>query len=327
MIFLKDRAFAWTRMAQETDFSAVLESYGDDKSKFVTPYGSAGQDDVGAWLIWDGRLFLISAVKPADDRSLTTITCREPMAVFDRDVYYTDAAYGSLNAGAFIVKVIEDEFIRQPDGFYALPQLVVRNWLDLPAIPPDDEPDGKAFNLYDYLTGLRDAFGVFVEMSLAGNAICADIRQRIPNRHNVVFGDGRATLTSREFGGANTVAKVTSIRNGTGTDWYLTRFGEIQTTPPTPRVEGRWAILPLSEDDDEGQKVREKFGRTSGAHKLAFRCGREFALGDEAVIRTDDELVTGRISSVTKTRGDPWYTYKTGDLAVTLTDKMQRSKT
>lgn len=324
MFYLKSRAtFAGARMLRESDAAVVLESYGDDKTTLVTEYGAAGQDDIGAWAIRDGQLFLVSGVKPADDRSKTTITCREPMAVFDRDVYYA-SSYAGLSTGALIAKIFEDEFIRQPDGFYALPTLTVRDWTSLAQVPPADEPAGKTFSLYKYLQTLREAYGVFVDMSFAGDSIFADIRQRITLRHNVFIGDGHATLTSREFGGADTVAKVTTVRNGTRSDWYLTRFGEITQTPPTPRVPGKWVTLALGDNDDAEQKAQEAFGKKAGTNKVEFRCDRDFALGDEIALRTDAELVTGRISYKGLRFGDAQITYRIGDLAVTLTEKMQR---
>lgn len=309
----------------DTAYTVVLESYDGDKSKIDVEHGRVGLEDIGSWLIFDGYLFLVSAVHPADDRSKATITCREPQAVFDQDVYYTTAAYGAMNTGAFVAAVINSEFVQQSDGLYALPRLVVRNWISTAHIPPSDEPDGTVFNLYQYLTMLRDSYGIYVDMSFSQDTMYADIRERVPEHHNVSFRDGHATLKSLDFGGDDTIAKITSVKNGVMTDWYLTNSGDITHSPPEPRVKGAWEKLVLGDNDDAEQKVREKFGANTGAHKAEFRCDREFALGDAVSLRTDDDLVEGRISYKAREKDDSWWIYKTGDLAVTLTDKMKRT--
>lgn len=325
VVYLKTHsAFETYRSMRETGYDMVLESYDGDTSKIEVEHGAVGLEDIGSWLIVDGGLYLVSAVHPADDRSKATITCREPQAVFDQDVYYTSAAYGTLNTGAFVAAVINAEFVQQADSLYALPRLVVRNYVTTAQIPPSDEPDGTVFNLYDYLTMLRDSYGIFVDMSFSRNTMYADIREREPAHHNIVTNDGHAILDSLDFGDTDTVAKITSIKNGVGTHWYLTASGAITHTPPEPRVKGSWEKLVLGANDDAEQKVREKFGANSGAHKAVFRSDREFALGDAISLRAENNLVEGRISYKARKKSDSWWIYRTGDLAVTLTDKMKR---
>lgn len=323
MVYLKTHSgFETYKMLTSTEYAVTLEDYAGSTSRFEVANGAA-QEDVGSWLVWDGHLFLLSGVKPTQDRDAATLTCREPMAVFDRDVYYTAGAYGSLTTGAFIEKVIHDEFITQPDSLYALPQMSVSNLVVIPHVAPCE--DGQIFNFYEYLCGLRDSFGIFLEMNFSGNSIQLSIVQRHADTHNVVIGDGHSIVDSLEFGGGDTVSKVTAIVGGTKHDYYLQPDGSISTTPPTPRIQGKWEMITQTSIDV--QAVQEQFGQATGAHKLEFRCDRDFMLGDVVNVRTAAELVSGRISCKAISSHEKWISYTTGDLAVTLTDKLQRSKT
>lgn len=323
MVYLKTHSgFETYKNLASTEYAVTLEDYSGSTSRFEVA-GGANQEDVGSWLVWDGRLFLLSGVKPTQERDNATLTCREPMAVFDRDVYYTTAAYGSLTTGAFIEKVINDEFIAQPDSLYALPQMSVTNLVVLAHVAPCD--NGQVFNFYDYLCGLRDSFGIFLEMNFSGNAILLSIVQRQADTHNVVIGDGHSIVDSLEFGGEDTVAKVTAIVGISKYDYYLQPDGSISTSPPTPRIHGQWKLITQSSLDVNA--VQNEFGQATGAHKLEFRCDRDFMLGDVVNVRTATELVSGRISCKAISSHEKWISYTTGDLAVTLTDKLQRSKT
>lgn len=321
MVYFKERqTFKTYRMAQENDYSVCLESYDGDNSTLTVAYKDAGQKDVGAWLVWDGKLFVVNEVKPADDKTRTTLTLTEPASVFDRDVIYA-SSYSSLDTGAFLAAVINAEFVNQSDTFYALP-LTVRSNVPLAQTPPCEV--GDIFNVYDYLLSLRQSNDVFTDFRFSGEAITVDINVRVPETFNVFLGDGHSILKSQDFGSADSVAKVTTINGNTKQDWYLDVNGAIQSTPPTPRVQGSWKLVTLSSGDDAEQKAREAFGRTSGAHNVQFKTGREFAVGDVVNLRIDDTTVTGRISSKSLDFGENWYLYKTGNLAVKLTDKIKR---
>lgn len=319
MVYFKDiHSFATYRMANESDYS-IVEGY-DETSTMCVEYTSAGQDDVGSWLIWNGRLFLIANVKPADNKSKTTLTLKEPQAVFDRDVYYTTSAYGALNTGAFLAKVINDEFVNQADTFYAV-RMEVSNGVTEPHIPPCE--DGEVFNLHDYIAMLRESYDIGVDLTFGGNSLLANIRYFVPGMHNVSMSDGHAILKSQEFGGS-TVAKVTTIKNGVKANWFIDAEGNVSNSAPVPRLNGTWEIVPVSNNDDPAQKAREAFKGKSGAHRITFKSDRDFAVGDIINLRTNETLVRGRISSKTLESGEGWWLYKSGDLAVTLTEKLNR---
>lgn len=321
MVYFKNRQFQTYRKAIESDYT-IIDSLSGGASSMTVEYAGGWLDDLGSWLIFRGELYLITKVKPDDAKRKTELELRPPQAIFDRDIYYTTAEYGALGTGAFLANVINNEFVHQSDMFYAVP-MTVTSAVTLAHIPPCD--DGEVFNLLDYINTLRESNNIVVEMTFSGNRLYASISEFVPETHNVTLTDGHAVLKSQNFGSGDSIAKVTTIQGGVKTNWYADAAGNVSTTPPVPRIRGRWEIVKVGDNDDPAQKAREAFkGGKAGAFNVQFASDRDYSVGDIINLRTDGKLVCGQITAKTTVCNERWTLYKTGDLAVTLTDKINR---
>lgn len=333
MIYFKGRSdFVTYRKADVISYDICLDSYKDDASVVIAPWGAADMDDIGAWLIRKSRPYLISAVSPADDS--VTIRIMPPQKVFDREIVYPGEG---ASTAAFLASVIQTEFINQSDPMYRVAALRVVQDTDRAFIKPDEVLDAEAelaegeapgtvlFNLYDYVVKLRNCHDVFVDFSVSGDVLTATIREHVFRTYNVVFGDGHSVLDSQSFGDADTTAKVTVFRGNAATDFYLKEDGAITTEPPSPRVPGAWATVLADEDaseEDIEELAEDAFGDGCGAHKVEFWSDVDLALGDVVTMRLDGKRVVGSVSRIDEASGNVRRHYATGDLATMLTEQI-----
>ena len=352
MIFFKDRhTFRTYKQVDEKDHEFFIDSYEDEGSSAALKVGDADQDDTKSWIIWNGRLFLVSDVSVNDDGCDAGIS--DPLKIFDRDVIYSGSELVSqTTTSGFVFTLITKEWIEQDDEEYRIPYMQIHNNLGItdpvlirpqPVKDALDDSDSSSseevviFNAYEYFCMLRDAYGIRIDMFVSGDILNVNIYQPEVRYRNVIFGDGDTILDSQSFGEADTVSKVTVVFAGSTPekyDFYLNDDGEMSAanTPPIPRVKGQWTIIEASADS-EGTKTNaeiakeeaeREFGENSGGMKIEFRSSRLFDLGDVVTMRLNKKVVKGKISSIKKRSDDKRWQYIVGDLATSLTDKLKK---
>lgn len=335
--------FVTYRMAEETDYELCPESYKDDGSTVTIPSGTAAREDSENWLVIGGAVYYIRSATPERDK--TTLKLEPPMMAFDRDVIYAEAS----TTEEFIDNMVSTHFARQDDPMYRI-AAQVRASGSHALIKPDEVLTAEAalqagealgavtFNFYDYLTKLRNGYDIFCDFQIEDNSLVLRVAERSFAEVNIVPGDGHSVLESRSYGSQDTTAKVTILceKDGTTTasDWYLTEQGTIQQARPASRVRGKWAVKRITADAGQtdaetAEAIRaaaaDAFGdRITGAHKIEFWSDQALRLGDVVNMRLDGQRVTGSISKVNLICGSSRRLYVTGDLAVTLTEKLKR---
>lgn len=344
MIYLKKRSsFKTYKQIYPISYDMTLESMSDDTSSLVVPAGTMDGEDTGAWLICEGRLYLVAKVTPGDDN--TKVECRPPQTIFDRDLFYGS---DGTTIGGFIEDTIASEFMSpaQADLMYAYNYIVLSNSDSTPFVMPEFSKDGPTegsntdavWNLFDYLSMVRKTYGVFVEFSIsANNYLLIEIGTRTQITYNVPFGDGVSFLRSQSYGSEDTVAKATVIYTETITDeneqteeitskitYYLGADGTISTTEPENRIAGSWVILQASGSADPAEVAAAALAGSTGDHKIEFASKREFHLGDACRFWIDGRSINGRISKVSRNDTEDIWHYTSGDLTVTLTDKLKK---
>lgn len=315
MIFLKRRSdFKSYKQLDTQSYSMVYASMGDDTSSLTA---DADGGDAGSFLVMDGALWLVSKVSP-DDK----IDCRPATAIFDRDIFFDGAG---TTIGGFLQSAIQSNFLNQTDPLYRFPYLTIQNTDNTPFVYPGGvENVNDVFNLFEYIQMVREAHGVYCEISVDG---VITIEKRARGAYNIPFGDGVSYLERENYGSADTIGKCTVLKNGTKTDYYLSTDGQISTTAPPSRIGGGWAIVSVADDatsDEMLQAAQGALNYNTGDYKVEFSSSRKIGLGDAVTMRIGGRTVTGRVSKVFKTDKDNLWHYVSGDLAVTLTDKLSK---
>ena len=295
---------------------------------------------VGMWLIINKELFYISGATPNNDS--IDLIIQEPIFAFSRQVEYD----GSTSYGDLIKNILDDNFgINCSDSEYKLSYLTVSNTDSTPCkIETDDYGFVIPYEVFD------DALyeGVDISFNFTNTELLVSISTVNYETGIVVFNDGSTTLESESYD-ANYIAKVTVIHDlptpepepesdpaleedpDPGQifeviDYYLSTDGHISTTPPVNRAKGIWKYYNASQDENPLSVAIGAFSHNNDNHKIEFRSLTRFALYQPIKMRLRQEIFTTIITARILSSGDNRYYYKCGNLATTLTDKIDSSE-
>lgn len=328
------KSFATFRTVQRLSVlskAMVIDSLEAEISTMTVAGTSVTRKNTGDWLIWDGRLYLISAVKPQDGR--TVLTLAAPIEAFRRPLELQAAAE---TVGKFVENVLTSNWTEGTDPAYAIPYLVVSDSDATPFVAPEVDKNG-CFSLPDYCRLMRKNYHVEVIFDGLDDTLNCQIKVVAPVSRQVSFEDGRSQLKSVAFS-AGGLAKITVLcdtdtgekdENGdkiferSRSDWYLSESGEVTDSVPERRASGDWDVIVITEKDDPKTKAMEAFAKNRGNHKLEFFSTRDLAVGDICTFCVYGELLTSHISYKRRSSGDDRFYYKSGELATTGTEKLR----
>lgn len=312
--------FTTYRQMNVLSYDLALESRDEYKSNVTAPSDAASQTDRDAWFVFRGNIWLLSTVTPKNDT--TTLRLLNPINAFDRDVFYTAPAEGTTME-AFIASLLETEFKAQADPFFAMPYLDITYTGETAFVAPEADDNG-IFNVLEYLRLADESYGIRVRLKLSGKSLCVQIEHRAATARQVIFDDGHAQLVKQAYS-SGSIGKVTTLQNGVVTDWYLSMTGLVSNSAPSvaDRAPGGWELKVIGDDDDAEEKAREIFAKNAASHKIEFWSDRAYALGDPVRFRINKSVFDGAISFVGIRSGDNRTYYKSGELAISLVDKLR----
>lgn len=311
----------------------AIDSISGDASTVTISGTAIKRSNIGDWLIVDGMVYRISAVKPQNEQ--TTITLAFPEDVFSRALELSLQQIPNTT-GAFIAAAIHANWIVCDDPSYAIPYLVVSDSDTTKYVPPDVDNSG-CFNLADYYRLMRKSFQVTLQFQDAQNQLLCKIIKKYPERHQIVFGDGRSQLQSLDYAVAGT-SKITVLHDiSTGekdsdgnnivtrsrTTWYLAEDGSVSQLIPARRVAGKWETMYISGESNVEDKVIEAFAKNKTDHKLEFWSTLDLSVQDRCTFLVGGELLQSNISYKRKNNSDNRYYYKSGELPTRATEKLK----
>lgn len=314
----------------------ALDSLDPDVSTVTVKGTTIGRVDVGNWLIVDGLVYRISAVKPQTDRTMLTLDF--PLEVFNRSLEYS-LQTASQTVGGFVADVIRANWIHGADLAYSIPYLVVSNSDTTRFAPPELDGSG-CFALPDYIRLMRRSYRVTVRFTDEGSTLQCSIVKVAERLCQVSFEDGRSKLETVDYS-ATGAAKVTVLcDNDTGekdadgnaiyqrsrSEWYLSNTGKISSSVPARRASGEWLTIQVKGTDDIEAKVVETFAKNKTSHKLEFWSELDLSVQDSCSFFVYGELLQSHISYKRKTSEDRRFYYKSGELATTATEKLRGVK-
>jgi hypothetical protein len=273
---------------------------------------------------FDNHLYLVDESSPKD--GTVELTVSDMANIFSRQIPYPEEPV-ETSYGDFITDIIERHYIVCEDPAYSIDYIVVSS-MDTTPFEPPKLPDTKLFKLSDIIAEARQK-GVLFNFYIDGSKLAIDISSPITVPHNIVFDDGHATLDTESFSRVKT-AKITVLKatDNAGeyenTTWYLSKSGDISEEVPAERAEGDWIYLQIDKDDDPREKVAEEFKKNISSHKIEFYSDKNYYLWDTVNFVIDGELLTSSVISAYFSSSTNRYLYKCGDLATTLTEKVQK---
>lgn len=323
LAYIKDfSTFKTTYMDTPQDWDVPIASSTMEEGTVTLP--SRGRKDFSHdWIYLDEHIFLIDNSEP--NGGVVNLTVSDPANMFSRQLFYPDEPAATY--GEFIEQAIRENFILCEDPVYAVPYLDVKATDRTPFEEPKQDDSGL-YSLIDVINAAREK-GIAVDFKMAVNRLSVEIYTINSQPHNVVFYDGHAKLEQESYSRA-TVAKITTVQ-ATATegefvieDWYLDSDGVICDTVPAKRMEGDWKYITVGKDEDPLEKASEEFKNNLGSHKIEFYSDRDYHLWDTVKFQIDGEIFESRIVAKFLSSKNSRWLYTCGDLATTLTEKVQK---
>lgn len=306
----------------------------DMETSAVTVIGtSIGRSDTGSWLIVDGSVYQISNVKPQTDRTLLTLG--SPLDAFGRALEF-ETQKESQTVGGFVADMLKSHWVQCDDPVYAMPYLNVSNSDTTAFVAPELDNSG-CYDLPSYCRLMRKSYRTAFRFSDAGSTLSCSISRVTTVSRQVSFEDGRSQLQSVDYSSSG-IAKLTVLRDidtgekdGDGaaitsrerTVWYLSESGEVSQAIPSRRASGKWSTISVSGNAEVEAKVIETFAKNKANHKLEFWSTLDLDVQDDCTFLVYGELLQSYISYKRKSSEDKRYYYKSGELAVTATEKLR----
>lgn len=323
LAYIKDfSTFKTTYMDTPQDWDVPIASSTMEEGTITLP--SRGRKDFSHdWIYLDEHIFLIDNSEP--NGGVVNLTVSDPANMFSRQLFYPDEPAATY--GEFIRDAIVDNFINCDDPAYAVSYIDV-NATDRTPFEEPKQDDSGLYSLIDVINAAREK-GIAVDFKMVVNRLLVEIYTINSQPHNVVFYDGHAKLEQESYSRA-TVAKITTVQATASEgefvieDWYLDSDGVICDYVPEKRMEGDWKYVTVGKDESPLEKASEEFKNNLGSHKIEFYSDRNYHLWDTVKFQIDGEIFESRIVAKFLSSKNSRWLYTCGDLATTLTEKVQK---
>lgn len=312
--FKSIETFITIGQAQVTDFSVPIASANGNTGK-ITVVGELTQTYTRQWLILNGRLYYVTEVEPRN--GMTEITVGDALTAFGRTLVYTEPSTNIL--GEWIKELAETEYAELADTAYDMPYLTATNsdTTEFAHVAPKD-------NLFTLESVMRNAQsrGIDISFSFTRTALALTISPGDTTERVLVDGDGHTQLVSETYS-KTAIAKVTVISTlGYPHDYYLDVAGNISTTVPLNRAEGEWITVKQGEENLL-DTATAAFAQNVASHKIELYSDAELPLYSSVVVRLKDKAYKTTVTYVGAFSNDNRFLYRCGELATTLTEKIE----
>ncbi len=317
--YIKNRSdFKTSKMIDVSSYEMCVASISDVASRCIVNGEYSGIEN--DFLIFDGSIFIIAACAPA--RGQTEIQCIDIVNLFDRDVIYESAGD---HVEEWLAGIITDNYIDLTDTAYKMAYMTISYETETAFVVPDVEKN--TFNVKEYIRKIQRLKSLILEYTVTGDTLEIDIVVKSIPTHNVDFAMDSYNLSAETYS-KNNVAKITTITEGTATDYYLFDDDTYSTNPAAgTRVTGEWITLYLADSADPALKVAETFAKNSSSHLVEFYSEKKFGLLDKLTIRSKDRVLSSYVAAKIKRSGDNRYLYKSGELLTTASSKISSMST
>lgn len=296
------------------EWKLTLESIYDNVSTIVVKGELA--DINGDFLVTDEFIGIVRDSSPENGK--TKINCNGLLTAFSRKLLYPGAG---VSTEAFLAAQLAASFASVADTAYAMPYLTIAEPLTSTTfIKPDIEND-YLYNIKSYIALARRVKSVFTQFAVDGDELAVTIAARTVATHNIDFAETAHELTDEKYSDKS-VAKITAVVEGVGTDYYLLADGTVTTDPgSSPRASGTWETIVVKDATKVADTVADKFAKNSHSHSIEFYTSKRLGFYDKLNIRLHGKVVTSYVSQILKTHKDDRYQIKSGELQVTMTEK------
>ena len=171
-VYLKTFA-AWRTARQATAIASnlVMDSLDAENSSVTVDGTEIGNGNTGDWIIVDGMVYQLSAVKPQTDR--TVLTLSNLIDSFSRPLELPETIPDGQTVGGFIKAAITENWILSGDPVFAVPYLTVVSDDTTPLELPELDNSGL-YVLGDYIRLMRRLLRLSRSLAIVCVAVVGD---------------------------------------------------------------------------------------------------------------------------------------------------------
>lgn len=334
IFYIKDKKTFKTKHIEPTEeYSLLVGSITDDKSTISIRKNNDIHD--GDYIFnLNGWMGLIHKVD--NQNNVCTISAKQIDYIFDRDVI-DDGIRPTTSIEAYLQAELNKWFVNISDTHYQYPfiNITVGSNTNEESAPAVDNK--RCVNYRTYLEQLKRLYGIRCEFSVNGDTLNCNIVAR-KNTKNLILDYFPYEITGEDISETK-VARITAINGETTredkdgnmpaleyTDYFLLDNGEVSTDiNASNRIDGDWNYITYSKNDVPLEKVKDEFEKNKYSHKITFLSSAKYAVYDfydYLKISLNGKIYDSYIAKKT-INSNGTYEYQAGDLAVTLTDKLQ----
>lgn len=320
--YIKDiNNFSTKHYGQAYEYDIYRQSIYDDDSEIIMD-GVADNVADGDILYIDGYLGIIQEHERETENTIK-IQAKEIRYLFDRELYpTTDTCADGIED--FLARQITENYIDLPDPIYTYPWLSVRAASHTPATIAPDE--GDTWTITDFFDKARRMYNIHLDFAMGPSGIALNIVRKTPSKRNIFLGTANFELEDEAYSN-DQVGRVSVLCEDTGEilDWYMLQDGTITDIYTAEnRVRGKWEHLTVGDKDNAQDKAMDAFAKSEYSHLIEFWATETYDFCAPVMIRTaEGRVFSSYISAIRMVHDDNRICYSTGELRLTLTEKLK----
>jgi len=319
-----------------------LDEETNGKSQFI--FQKESEIVRGDFLFFNGYLFIVETAEDAKGSNLISVTCKDAINIFDRKIIQTKTEMmleSSLEE--FLATMIMDNFVQNDDPVINIPYIDITIESQTQVTEPINS-ENLIYNFHTFMVNCRQNKNIFTELA---------IEQGTPNRlhihiKNIVDDQVLVDTTVSEVTDylkqyeVDPVAKVQCFIRDIEEVKYLFLKSDSSTTDDMDdpmRIAGRVETISV-DTDEEGQAYQEMLNVFKGnrfKHLVEFKIKKSSKLVDVSKLRIGTlikiktkgidifDIYDSYISAIAFD-DEEFISYKSGQLRVSLTDKLQQDQ-
>jgi microcystin-dependent protein len=325
-------------VCQPCSYNINLDEETNGKSTFILPALNFAKKGYYAVLngLYQQFIFKIDDVFANKNEKTTSVTMIDISNIFDRKVIAKNLdTMTSSSLEDFIGNTILENFVNSDDIILNL------NYIDLYihshtlVSEPTNEENGL-YNFHTFLINCRQNKNIYCDFKFENGRMRIDIKNKV---ENMVLID----TTVKEVTNYNKIYEVDPItkvqvyirEDGTEYNLYL-RTDRTTTTDKDDinRAKGRTETISVETLDKANEEALNIIRGNTYKHLVEFQISKksklvdvtQLKIGRLTKIKTDDDVYDSYISAISINDNDNFISYKSGNLRISLLDKLKQEK-
>lgn len=279
---------------------------------------------------------IINSPKNEGGENKYSITAEYITKLFDRDILVkNENLIHEVGIEDFIKETIESEFINSEDSLLNIDYLDIEVLTHTKVNKSIDNAEKGIYNLHTYITNCNQNYNIAYDFKFANGRLKMIISKQKQETQLIDANTGDITNYTEVFK-TNVTAKVT-VKTATSIfNYFLLNNRTISTDINNEnRAIGLIKTVYTEKNEDAEQTALNEFTSNSYEHLIQFDINsnsklydvKNWKIGTPVKMQTKNNVILDSyISAISKKKNSKFYSIKTGNIRITLLDKLKKEK-